>query len=145
MLLRLTTLLDIHAMPSAVSGKKPRRHPWLCITTKPSPRHHAAVITLRYRSTSPSNGEEPAMDVKPGDVVVLKSGGQALTVAEVNDKEAECVWIGDDGNLFRETLPLVVLERAQIEISDDADDEEELGDEDDEEDDDEEDEERDVA
>jgi uncharacterized protein YodC (DUF2158 family) len=86
------------------------------------------------------------MDVKPGDVVMLKSGGQALTVAEVNDKEAECVWIGDDGDLFRETLPLVVLERAEIEIetSDEDDDEEELADEDGE-DDDEEDEERDVA
>jgi uncharacterized protein YodC (DUF2158 family) len=84
------------------------------------------------------------MDVKPGDVVMLKSGGQALTVAEVNDKEAECVWIGDDGDLFRETLPLVVLERAEIEIetSDEDDDEEELADEDGE---DEEDEERDVA
>jgi uncharacterized protein YodC (DUF2158 family) len=81
------------------------------------------------------------MDVKPGDVVMLKSGGQALTVAEVNDKEAECVWIGDDGDLFRETLPLIVLERAEIEIetSDEDDDEEELTDEDGE------DEERDVA
>jgi uncharacterized protein YodC (DUF2158 family) len=87
------------------------------------------------------------MDVKPGDVVVLKSGGQALTVAEVNDKEAECVWIGDDGNLFRETLPLVVLERAEIEASDEEQDEDELSDENGEEDDNEEDEddERDVA
>jgi uncharacterized protein YodC (DUF2158 family) len=59
------------------------------------------------------------MDVKPGDVVVLKSGGQALTVAEVNDKDAECVWIGDNGDLFRETLPLVVLERAEIELVED--------------------------
>ena len=70
------------------------------------------------------------MDVKPGDVVVLKSGGQALTVAEVNDKDAECVWIGDDGDLFRETLPLVVLERAEIELveDEDAEDEHENGD-----------------
>jgi uncharacterized protein YodC (DUF2158 family) len=64
------------------------------------------------------SNEEPAMDVKPGDVVVLKSGGQALTVAEVNDKDAACVWIGEDGDLFRETLPLVVLERAEIDSSD---------------------------
>ena len=63
------------------------------------------------------------MDVKPGDVVMLKSGGQALTVAEVNDNDAECVWIGDDGDLFRETLPLVVLERAEIEAADEEDDE----------------------
>jgi uncharacterized protein YodC (DUF2158 family) len=59
------------------------------------------------------------MDVKPGDVVVLKSGGRALTVAEVNDTDAECIWIGDDGDLFRETLPLVVLERAEIELVED--------------------------
>jgi uncharacterized protein YodC (DUF2158 family) len=59
------------------------------------------------------------MDVKPGDVVVLKSGGQALTVAEVNDRDAGCVWIGDSGDLFRETLPLVVLERAEIELVED--------------------------
>ncbi len=70
------------------------------------------------------------MDVKPGDVVILKSGGQALTVADVNDKEAECVWIGDDGDLFRETLPLVVLERAEIEATDESPD----GEDDDEED-----------
>jgi len=80
------------------------------------------------------------MDLKPGDVVVLKSGGQALTVAEVNDKEAECVWIGDDGDLFRETLPLIVLERAEIEIRDEDRDEDELGDENGEDDEEEEDE-----
>jgi uncharacterized protein YodC (DUF2158 family) len=81
------------------------------------------------------SNEEPAMDVKPGDVVVLKSGGQALTVAEVNDKDAACVWIGEDGDLFRETLPLVVLERAEIDSSDqehgendDEDEEDEEGD-----------------
>ncbi len=72
------------------------------------------------------------MDVKPGDVVILKSGGPALTVADVNDKEAECVWIGDDGDLFRETLPLVVLERAEIEAADESPDEEHDGEDDDE-------------
>ena len=78
------------------------------------------------------------MDVKPGDVVVLKSGGQALTVAEVHDKDAECVWIGDDGDLFRETLPLIVLERAELEVSDEQHDEghdDESGEEDDDEED----------
>ena len=66
------------------------------------------------------------MDLKPGDVVVLKSGGHPLTVAEVNDEAVECLWMGDDGTLFRETLPLAVLELAAIEQSDDeeGDDEE---------------------
>jgi len=74
------------------------------------------------------------MKLKAGDVVVLKSGGQALTVAEVNDENIECIWIGEEGELFRETLPAVTLELAAVE----EDDEEENGDEedDDEEDDD---------
>jgi uncharacterized protein YodC (DUF2158 family) len=77
------------------------------------------------------------MKLKAGDVVVLKSGGQALTVAEVNDENIECIWIGEEGELFRETLPAVTLELAAVE----EDDEEENGDEeeDDEEDDDEDD------
>jgi uncharacterized protein YodC (DUF2158 family) len=61
------------------------------------------------------------MKLKPGDVVMLKSGGQALTVAEVGDDAVECLWMGADGDLFRETLPLVVLERADIDPLDDED------------------------
>jgi len=84
------------------------------------------------------------MDVKPGDVVVLKSGGPALTIAEVNDDHAECVWLGDEGHLFRETLPLVVLERAELDASEGEDHDSE-GDADDEDEDEEHDDERDVA
>ena len=78
------------------------------------------------------------MKLKPGDVVMLKSGGQALTVAEVGEDAVECLWMGADGDLFRETLPLVVLERADIdplddevlEHEDDEDEDEEEGEED---------------
>jgi uncharacterized protein YodC (DUF2158 family) len=70
------------------------------------------------------------MKLKAGDVVVLKSGGQALTVAEVNDENIECIWIGEEGELFRETLPAVTLELAAVE----EDDEEENGDEEDDDD-----------
>ena len=62
------------------------------------------------------------MELKPGDVVILKSGGHPLTVAEVNDDTAECLWMGGEGDLFRETLPKAVLEPAEI---DDAEDEDE--------------------
>jgi uncharacterized protein YodC (DUF2158 family) len=62
------------------------------------------------------------MDMKPGDVVILKSGGHPLTVAEVNDDAIVCLWMGNEGDLFRETLPVAVLELAEI---DDSDDEEE--------------------
>ena len=76
------------------------------------------------------------MELKAGDVVVLKSGGQPLTVAEVNDQNVECVWIGEEGELFRETLPAVTLELAQIE--EEPEEEEDENGEDEEEDDDEE-------
>ncbi|RTL55402.1 MAG: DUF2158 domain-containing protein [Bradyrhizobiaceae bacterium] len=59
------------------------------------------------------------MALKAGDVVVLKSGGQALTVASVEGDTVECVWIGEEGELFREELPSVVLESAEIDLSDD--------------------------
>ena len=49
------------------------------------------------------------MDLKPGDVVILKSGGHPLTVAEVNEDTIVCLWMGGEGDLFRETLPVAVL------------------------------------
>ena len=71
------------------------------------------------------------MDLKPGDVVILKSGGHPMTVAEVHDETVVCLWMGGEGDLFRETLPLAVLELADIEASDeDEDDGEEDSDED---------------
>lgn len=65
------------------------------------------------------------MELKPGDVVILKSGGHPVTVAEVNEDAAECLWMGSDGNLFRETLPLAVLEPAEVDDSDDGEEDEE--------------------
>jgi uncharacterized protein YodC (DUF2158 family) len=78
--------------------------------------------------------EEEMMDLKPGDVVMLKSGGHPMTVAEVHDDAVACLWMGSEGDLFRETLPLAVLELAEA-LGDDEDDgeeeeEEEDGDED---------------
>jgi uncharacterized protein YodC (DUF2158 family) len=71
--------------------------------------------------------EEEIMDLKPGDVVVLKSGGHPITVAEVNGDAVTCLWMGGEGELFRETLPLAVLELTEIDDSDDEEDEEEEG------------------
>lgn len=71
------------------------------------------------------------MDLRPGDVVILKSGGHPLTVAEVKEDMVACVWMGDEGDLFRETLPLAVLELAAIDTSEDGEEEEEDEDEDD--------------
>jgi uncharacterized protein YodC (DUF2158 family) len=65
------------------------------------------------------------MDLKPGDVVTLKSGGHPLTVAEVNEDAVACLWMGGEGELFRETLPLAVLERVEAEDSGDEDEHDE--------------------
>lgn len=73
------------------------------------------------------------MELKTGDVVMLKSGGQPLTVAEVKGDDILCLWMGSEGDLFRETLPLATLER--LEIEDDEDDEDDEDEEEDDEDD----------
>jgi uncharacterized protein YodC (DUF2158 family) len=62
---------------------------------------------------------------------MLKSGGHPLTVAEVNDGKVVCVWMGNEGDLFRETLPIAVLESAELDL-DDEDEDDEDEDEDDE-------------
>jgi uncharacterized protein YodC (DUF2158 family) len=60
-----------------------------------------------------------------GDVVVLKSGGLLMTVVSASDDEIECVWLGDEGELFRHTIPAVALEAAPAADLDDDEDEEE--------------------
>ena len=72
------------------------------------------------------------MNLKPGDVVMLKSGGHPLTVAEVNEDTVACIWMGDQGDMYHETLPLAVLELAEIGASDDDEEEEEEEDDEDE-------------
>ena len=81
------------------------------------------------------------MDLKPGDVVVLKSGGHPLSVVEVTGGNVVCVWMGNEGDLFRETLPLAVLELAEAADDEEEDDEEEDDEDEDEDEEEEEDEE----
>jgi uncharacterized protein YodC (DUF2158 family) len=76
------------------------------------------------------NPRGQSMELKAGDVVMLKSGGQPLTVAEVKDDEVLCLWMGMEGDLFRETLPLAVL----VQVEEDEEDEDEDDDEDEEDD-----------
>lgn len=64
------------------------------------------------------------MELKSGDVVMLKSGGCPLTVADVDGDNIECIWLGEEGDLFRETLPRAVLELALVIPHDDEDESE---------------------
>ena len=81
------------------------------------------------------------MELKPGDVVTLKSGGHPLTVVEVNADNVLCLWMGVEGDLFRETLPLAALEPVELDDEEDEDESEDDEDEDESEDDEDEDEE----
>ena len=72
------------------------------------------------------------MELKAGDIVVLKSGSQPLTVVDVKGNEVLCLWMGVEGNLYRETLPLVALELVEDEDEDEEDEEDEEEEEEDE-------------
>jgi uncharacterized protein YodC (DUF2158 family) len=76
------------------------------------------------------------MELKPGDVVILKSGGHPVTVAEVHDDTVECLWMGGEGDLFRETLPKAVLESVEMDDPEDEEDQDEEEDDEENEDDD---------
>src|ERR1700742_4626419 len=52
------------------------------------------------------------MKFVPGQVVNLKSGGQPLTVVAVNGDSIECMWLGEEGDLFRESIPAIAIEFA---------------------------------
>jgi hypothetical protein len=62
------------------------------------------------------------MTFAAGDVVILKSGGQPMTVIGVEEDEAICIWTGDDGDLFREAIPAIALQAAHLLDEDDEDD-----------------------
>ncbi|MFY9759706.1 MAG: DUF2158 domain-containing protein [Xanthobacteraceae bacterium] len=63
------------------------------------------------------------MAFAPGDVVTLKSGGHSMTVVSVGDDDIDCLWIGDDGELFRQSIPAVALSVIELTETDEEEDE----------------------
>lgn len=52
----------------------------------------------------------PRREIKPGDVVALKSGSQKMVVVEVKDGAAGVVWSDFDSKTMRDALiPTVAL------------------------------------
>ena len=49
------------------------------------------------------------MAYAPGNIVMLKSGGHPMTVASVDDEDVDCLWLGDAGELFRQSIPAIAL------------------------------------
>jgi uncharacterized protein YodC (DUF2158 family) len=58
------------------------------------------------------------MDLKVGDVVILKSSGPAMTIQEIADygfgttetKQAKCIWFDKDHKKFEDLFALETLE-----------------------------------
>lgn len=48
-----------------------------------------------------------------------------MTVVAVNEDDIECVWIGEEGDLFRQAIPAVALEAVEVEEDEDEDEEDE--------------------
>jgi uncharacterized protein YodC (DUF2158 family) len=65
------------------------------------------------------------MAFEPGDVVFLKSGGQPLTVVAVDEDSIDCLWLGEEGELFRESIPAIALTKAPDIMMGEDDDEDE--------------------
>jgi uncharacterized protein YodC (DUF2158 family) len=63
------------------------------------------------------------MAFEPGDVVFLKSGGQSLTVVGIDEENVDCLWIGEEGELFRETIPSIALTKYLADDDEEDDDE----------------------
>jgi uncharacterized protein YodC (DUF2158 family) len=63
-----------------------------------------------------------------GSVVVLKSGGQLMTVVSATEDEIECVWLGEEGELFRHNIPAIALEAAPLADQDDDEEDDEAED-----------------
>lgn len=77
------------------------------------------------------------MPFEPGDVVTLKSGGHPMTVASIAEEDIYCLWVGDDGELYRQSIPaiaLTIVDLAEIEEEEEQETEEAEDDEDEDED-----------
>jgi uncharacterized protein YodC (DUF2158 family) len=73
------------------------------------------------------------MAFEPGDVITLRSGGHTMTVVSVGEEDIDCLWVSDDGNLFRQSIPAIAL--TVFDLTETSEDEEsEAEDEDEEED-----------
>jgi len=65
------------------------------------------------------------MAFEPGDVVFLKSGGSPMTVTAVGEDNVDCLWLGEEGELFRETIPSVALMIGSDPVDEEEDQEDE--------------------
>lgn len=65
------------------------------------------------------------MAFSTGSIVVLKSGGPAMTIVASTDDEVEVIWLSDAGELFRQAIPAIAIELVPGEDEMEEDDEDE--------------------
>jgi uncharacterized protein YodC (DUF2158 family) len=64
------------------------------------------------------------VEFQPGDIVQLKSGGRALTVAKASKTDVDVIWYAETDDAIRTaTVPVHCLDK--IELADDEDFDEE--------------------
>jgi uncharacterized protein YodC (DUF2158 family) len=68
------------------------------------------------------------MTFEPGQVVTLKSGSQAMTVVSVAEEDIACVWIGEEGEFFRQTIPSIALTAVDADEAETEDEDEDEAD-----------------
>jgi uncharacterized protein YodC (DUF2158 family) len=66
----------------------------------------------------------PGTTFEPGDVVMLRSGGPAMTVIEVAENIVTCLWYADGEEVLRtSSVPVIAL--VQVEHDEDVEDDDE--------------------
>jgi hypothetical protein len=71
------------------------------------------------------------MPFAPGDIVALKSGGHSMTVVAIEEEGVNVLWVGDAGELFRQSIPAIALTMLEHNESDESEETEDEDDEDD--------------
>jgi len=55
----------------------------------------------------------PNDELKPGDVVELKSGSIPMTIGWIESGMANCFWLGSEREIKSESIPVAALKRKQ--------------------------------
>lgn len=75
----------------------------------PHPNGWCENVLLRLGSGSRQTYDEGKMTINVGDIVRLKSGGPRLTVTDINEQRADCVYFRD-GAVVTFQFPIQALE-----------------------------------
>ncbi len=65
------------------------------------------------------------MELQPGDLVQLKSGGRSMTVVKAGKTDVDVIWYAEsDDTLRNATIPLACLDLIELDDDEDFDEDE---------------------